>query len=220
MRRIKKFEEFVLYHKTNEDLSIILKGLEVNREDNILGIGADQAFAMLLPGAHVTAMDIVESQVRYMRYQAELIREGDYRSFLYNRTSRLSKELDILIRRKVSDSETNFFTKDVFKKIKKNINSLDIKHSCILDEVERSDGFNKVYLSNVFGFGSISYSEIPEALEKISQKLPVEGLIYASNGQTILDHRKKLEELPLKIDAMKNFRLTDHSWNPLVLRKV
>ena len=62
-----------IYARTNEDLTAIVKGLDVNPADYILAVGGsgDQAFALLENAKRVLAVDAEDQQVCHMRQLME-----------------------------------------------------------------------------------------------------------------------------------------------------
>ena len=116
----------------------------------------------------------------------------------------------------MSREGTQFFSEEMFNKIRDNIDSLVIKHSCISKEIKDGYKFNKIYFSNVLGSFMGSW-DTDEVIENIAKTLPKDGLIYASNGLTVLDIVKRTKGLDL--DVNQSFKIMDENWNALVFRK-
>jgi len=207
------------YARTNENLVSIVKGLDVGPEDYILAVGGsgDQAFALLEYVGKVLAVDIEQYQVSRMLKQAESLRYGDYESFLRRRMRYYkNKGLDGLFELE-KKSGTGYFDKERLDRIREKLPTLDIRKADILDVCQNENGFTKVYLSNAL---TGHHDELGPKLKLISQSIPLEGLVYASNGITI---NEALNETGFIIDRFLSritYFIGDSNWDPIVLRKI
>jgi hypothetical protein len=87
---------------------------------------------------------------------------------------------------------------------------LEIYSGDILDFCNSTHQINKIYLSNAI---SEQPSELRPKLARVSDCLPIGGLIYASNGNDICE---AMENTGLEVCSIG---LEDFPWNPLVLVK-
>lgn len=213
-----------MYARTNEDLKSIVAGLDVRPKDYILAVGGsgDQAFALIERARRVLAVDTEAHQVYHMGRMAELIKEGDYRGFLYARTGGSDPCL-FLDEPDLSDTVrwemhhgSKYFTLERFERIRNNLGNLQFRQGEIVETTQIEEGFNKVYLSNALGKEHITGENIREALIKISQRLPVGGLVYVSDHVAIYDC---LDGCGLESDELLTARANDKGWFPMVLRK-
>jgi len=78
------------YYRTNENPRAVLAGLDAQKEDNIVAVGAslDNAIAMLTMGPNIVAIDKSRWQIKYMHEQVELIKDKDYAGFMRNRSKK------------------------------------------------------------------------------------------------------------------------------------
>ena len=220
--------------KTNEDLIAIVKGLDVKPEDFILAIGGsgDQALALSEYARKVIAVDIDKSQVKHMSRLVKLLERGDYNRFLNERSVsanmlRIPNEVSKLLGVGMGDGRF-YFNPTNLKRIRKRLEVLEIREESILDTIKKEYGFNKIYLSNALGMDKIpgenhnmeniiKYDDIPKVLQLIKEKLPEDGLVYVSNGETIVDF---LDGHELQLDRYLTQFAKDPRWIPIVFRKV
>ena len=134
------------YSFTNESPDAIIKGLDLNLDDEVLAIAGsgDQAFAMLGLCRKVNVFDSNLTQLKYVRRRKRAIEEGDLESFLEYHMKLEDRTL------------ANFFRdENRFRRIKENINSLQIPdypiEASMLNLYPQLLTANKVYLSNCFG---------------------------------------------------------------------
>lgn len=187
-----------MFARTNEDLPSIVRGMDVRPLDYILAVGGsgDQAFALLEYAQRVKAVDLEHYQVHHIREQAKSITEGDCESFWTRR------------------GEIGYFDRDRVGRLKHKILFFEVAEDDIVNVCQAENGFNKVYLSNaVKGHPD----ELTLRLRAICQNLPDQGLIYASNGETIHD---ALNGSGFVLDEVLTARTLDENWHPIVLRKV
>jgi len=146
---------YVKYRTTNENLTSIVLGLDPKPEDFILAIGGsgDQGFALIGAGegTRVLALDSDKFQVDYMRRNQELIRKGEFKKFLRNRTIESKKKR---IRNTLKDhlefereSGTKYFTREKLEEIRNRIENIIIEEGEIFSRAKEG-GFSKAYLSN------------------------------------------------------------------------
>lgn len=213
-----------MYARTNENLKSIVAGLDVQPKDYILAVGGsgDQAFALIERARRVLAVDTEAYQVNHMRRMAELIKEGDYRGFLYARTGGSDPHLFLnepdlsdIVRWEMHHG-SKYFTLEKFERIRKNLGNLQFRQGEIVETTQTEDGFNKVYLSNALGKDHITGENAREALIKISKRLPVDGLVYVSDHVAIFDY---LDGCGLEREELLTARTSDKGWCPIVLRK-
>lgn len=104
---------------------------------------------------------------------------------------------------------------------------MQIEHSPILEAIMNHE-FNKIYLSNAVGHRSLYHyflfdnskfgDSVRQIMKEISQRLPKDGLIYATNGKAIWDKINTVYDLI--IDEALSSIAVDSSWRPLVFRKI
>jgi len=189
------------YLRTNENLETIVAGLAVKPDDYIVAIGGsgDQAFALLEYVKRVLAVDISQRQITHMKKQVACLEEKDYVTFFKRRGDR------------------KYFDTGRLGNIREKLSGLEIRKADIFDVCMNERGFNKVYLSNAL---SGHPDELRPCLSIISQSIPIEGLVYASNGINI---NGALDGTGLAIDkhlAHLIFFLEDRNWDPIILRKL
>jgi hypothetical protein len=204
------------YTSTNEKLNAIVLGLGVEPKDYILTIGSsgDQAFAFLETARKVLAVDVEEDQCNYIRKQMKSLADEDYVTFLERRLNAVCYG-DVLDEDgKLRDPVTRYFNRKRLEIIRKRLPRLKIKRAEILDTCRKKRGFNKIYLSNsLMGHPD----ELRPKLQIVSNSIPVGGLVYASNGETISE---SLDGSGFALDERLTSLIEDRNWHPIVLRKV
>ncbi len=185
--------------KTNEDLPSIFRAMEPRPDDYILAVGGAgcQAFMLLEYAGRVLAVDEEPTQVKYIIKRAGSIREGDYDAF-----------------RKSGNKD--YFNNERLDRIRAKIltpGSFDVMEGDIVDACRSMTGFNKVYLSNAL---SGHPDELGPRICAVSENLPKGGLVYASNGETII---RALDGSGLAFDELLAAITQDERWHPIVLIK-
>jgi len=210
-----------IYARTNEDLDSIVRGLNVSPRDYIIAVGGsgDQAFALLENARRVLTVDIEYEQVNHIKQQATSLIRGDYYNFLMRKLGDFSPiflfpkaDIQELIKNEMSQG-TKYFNQERLDRIRRKIFALEVREADILDVCQTERGFNKVYLSNVLEGHP---DELEGKLKLVAQNLPIEGLIYASNGQTIVN---ALNGCGLMFDEVLTAKTRDENWHPIILRK-
>lgn len=199
---------------TNENLSSIVKGLDVKPDDSIIAIAGsgDQAFALLEYAKKVLAVDREPFQVKYMNQMIEFIRNGDYESFLKSHTDWIWYEREII---EEESFPTNYLNPERIERVRKKLDSLKVREGDIFDVIGQEEGFNKVYLSNMGGSKFSPY--FCRLIKGVSDKLPSGGLIYISSGK---EKGKSMDICPeLVVDEHLSY-LAREKWLPAVFRKI
>ena len=183
--------------RSNEDLPSILRGMDVNPSDYILAVGGsgDQSFALLEYVQRVKALDIDRYQVTHINKQADCISRQDYEGF-WKRSK-----------------GNGYFDRERLDRLNSRIQFFEIVMGDIIDICQSETGFNKVYLSNAL---TGHPDELTPKLRKLWQSLPLGGLAYASNGNTIYD---ALNGSGFIFDEFLTSLTRDENWNPIILRK-
>ncbi|PJE81798.1 hypothetical protein COU58_00530 [Candidatus Pacearchaeota archaeon CG10_big_fil_rev_8_21_14_0_10_32_42] len=135
------------YKETNESLESILKGMDVNSSDSILGImgSGHQGLAMVSKGCKVNLFDYEKDQIEYFY---KII------NFLKNEKNSDQSCSDFLIRKLNKKSPKEFFSSiQNIKEIRKNANRLSFFGPIDLFNLNIDfENYNKVYLLNVLGY--------------------------------------------------------------------
>lgn len=190
------------YGHTNESLTGIVSAMDLSKDDHILAVAGsgDQTFAMLEFGCRVTAVDISQKQLDFMRQRVETLNNRNYESFL--KTGGSCDYVDgsghwgsrgHWISRK-SERDDYFYGEDNerLKRIRQNLGGLVIEKRNVLDLAQSAGGFTKIYLSNILLFNSIllfnegKSRSVAEVLKRTGENLPADGLIYMANHQIVL----------------------------------
>ena len=180
---------FTLAHaSTNESLEAVIAGMNVRPEDRILSIGGsgDQAFAFLEKGAGVVVVDNNPKQVDLIRQKAKLLRNENYNGFLRAGLSEayLANPTD------ESHMARNRYLRKRLPAIRERLDKLDILgEEDIFRAVSALNGYNKVYLSTVFGQMDISDNyKIRERLALVAENLSAGSLVYVGDHNVIVDY--------------------------------
>ncbi|MBI2631830.1 DUF3419 family protein [Candidatus Pacearchaeota archaeon] len=187
------------YSCSNENLSGIVLGLDLTPNDSVLAVGGsgDQAFAFLEFVRKVKIVDINPIQIEFIRQKAQSLRIGNNDEFLrvdgngvadgfiYGEYNPDLRKFDNIRKRK-------YFAEDDPKRLRRiqaNLDNLIISDPMdIIELAQREKGFNKIYLSNAFGYKSYSHVfNVSQILENIARNLPLDGLVYVANHDLISD---------------------------------
>jgi hypothetical protein len=254
-RRKWKMSEGVLYSSTNENLEGLIAGLDVKPEDIILAVGGcgDQAFALLEIAGRVIVADSNSSQIELIRKRAKLLQDEDYQRFLNveevgSADGCFSGEhMPQMIQANKKRRYIYFSSEGRLEMIRKNLGNLEIREPVDIIEVSKSTEHNKIYLSNILGFGEL-FCDVT-VLKDIAQHLPQNGLVYVANHNDLCERRadvlykkltgqkkeylRKMEdwfaipkpdflppELILDMDFTRRARMDERFWDPGVYRKI
>lgn len=218
--------ENLMYRHTNESLTSIIRGLDVNETDDIISVcgSGDQAFALLEYANSVLALDISELQVAYSLNRAEMLKEGDTDGFFarpwYNdhNFKRANKYLS-----KGSIISKILPVKSRAEKIRAKLGKIEIKHADdFLGEVKEGR-FSKAYLSNILGWsggGLEKHEERANFMKRLAPMLRSPGLIYISNMNENwrFDGIEGLE-LDKEHTKIANLLNRNEYWDPCVYRR-
>ena len=187
-----------MFARTNEDLPSIVRGMDVNSSDYILAVGGsgDQALALLEYAQRVKAVDLEHHQVYHIGEQVKSISKRDCKSFWTRRRKK------------------GYFDRERIARLKLKIPFFDVVEGDIVDVCQSENGFSKVYLSNALKGHP---DELTPRLRLIWANLSNQGLVYASNGETI---HNALSGSGFVFDELLTSRTRDKNWHPIVLRKV
>lgn len=182
------------YTCTNENLKAIVTGLDIQSTDRVLAVAGsgDQALAILETASFVKAVDIVQDQVDFFRGRVQALVNGDYNAFLNVNNfgtcdGFVSGTYMPEVAKFMLDMRNKYFLEgNRLKRIQTSLGNLVIlNHKDILEVAQTEEGFSKIYLSNVFGNTHSNYWPISETLRNIALRLPVNGLIYVSNHDSL-----------------------------------
>ncbi len=220
---------------TNESLKAIMAGLDVSEKDCILSIcgSGDQAFAMLEKAKRVTVVDRNKDQIEYFKRRAGKLYHGFFELFLD--TGKIPTDW---IDEECLSSRDEYFSKQKLENIRKNLMNQKAKREIVGNIFllnPKKGRFNKVYLSNSLDYVNFDpnlYS-VRERLQKISDNLTNEGLIYVTKWD-IFEEQSRIKNYPLLYNAglRINVELTRKArtlqgkegyysaiWSPAVLQK-
>ncbi len=207
------------YKVTNESLDGIVQGLDLQPSDQVLAIcgSGDQAFAMLEHVASVLAIDKQPSQVDLARYRLECLAKGDYEGFLLS-GSRFGKFTDL------DKRDAYFRSPGRLETIRSKLLNLTILEKQLSEAITLRP-FTKYYLSNVIGDYISSMKLILELMQRMTDHLPVGGLIYMADGEKLKTsdctyHSKLPHNLQEDKDLTRKAALHEELWMPVVFRKV
>ena len=164
------------FRYTNESLSSIIEGLQINESDNVLSIAGsgDQPFAILEHAGEVLAVDIDTDQINYVARRMEFLKMGYVEKFFNPLPKKImnrypEKELLARLTRK-------YFSRNI-EIIRKKLPKLNIS---VADIYDVKDGvFSKIYLSNAHSKDG----------ENIAHLLKTNGLLLEMTGGYILNFK-------------------------------
>lgn len=222
------------YSVSNESLTAIVYGLDLNQADVVYGIGGsgDVLFAALEYVDSVVGIDNNPIQVQLMKERAELLRQSDYNSFLniedigdydgcFNRRMPGLAEFNLKRRnayfRRQGINRVDQTPYNRLSRISEKIDRLTIIEGDFFEEAAKSEGFSKLYLSN-FVADSIWPSaadngQMEPCLKQMLKTLRNGGLVYFSIPDFFMNvvkyhlDRWSRDEMPHRFILEK--RLTD-----------
>jgi len=206
------------YRATNESLDGIVQGLDLQPQDQVLAIcgSGDQAFAILEHAASVLAIDKQPPQVELARYRQECLLRGDTDGFLLS-TSRF-----VEIKTLADKRDAYFRSPGRLEAIRARLLNLTIVEKNLKEAIHLRP-FTKYYLSNVLGDYISSMQVILELMQRMTDHLPVGGLIYLKDNTENFNPTYTWK-LPanLREDKELTRKAASHEelWSPVVLRKV
>jgi len=207
----------IFYAVTNESPAAVIAGLDITRADEILMIGADQAFAALQFANLVIIEDKDPYYLETVKERKALLAAGDDEGFLNLDTP--NDPVNVFLKRR----NAYFREPSRLPAIRKQLFRLTIAEpGDIIEYAESHPRFHKIYVSNAIGSGKYSQTLASiEALNRLSKILDPQDLIYVTahypNWESELSADLQLdEELSEKA---KRFEQTEF-WNPRVYRKM
>jgi hypothetical protein len=191
--------EDVAYTATNENLDGIVGALRICPKDSVLTIGGsgDQAIAFLEKASKVFSVDSSPAQTDFFRKRVACLQRGDVDNFFdtgpygsrdgfLHGSHSLEKAQYFRERRK-----EYFLWRDRLSKIRPKLPALEISDpGDVLSVASTTDGFTKIYLSNIWGWGigNLSMAFVMDCLANMGERLPENGLVYVTNHSTISAH--------------------------------
>ncbi len=186
-----------MYVCTNESLSSIVKGLDIQPTDNVFAVGGsgDQAFAILEYANSVTLIDYLPEAVDFIKKRVDFLKQGKLEEFLYFKSNPASEG--------TKTRNKYFLSKNRLQKITSKLDNLTIIQSdVVLSEISKEN--NKIYLSNALGYnGYESLYNAKETLTNISNNMPIDGLIYVTNHEDLV---AKEPLIGRKVDKWEKFK--------------
>lgn len=193
---------YSLFMTTNESLDAIVKGLEINGNDDILAVcgSGDQAFAMLEYAGSVVAVDMDREQVEYATGRMNALKNGDFKKFN-------------------PMAEKYFLEQGRVGVIAGKLEMLEIRmgelQHCIAPGV-----FSKAYISNIMGYSEslCNEKECRALMQMLAERLRAPCIVYASNGSSWFHPGRShilQEDGWLTNEAKKH----ESNWKPIVYRR-
>lgn len=180
---------------TNESLPPIMAGLDVGPRDNVLAIAGsgDQAFAILENASKVTAIDSSSQQIEYIIRRVDHLADGRNDLFLscgVMGTRRSSSERFLKTREE-------YFDESRLDRIRAKLNCLELKCGDLFGYALANTGHNKIYFSNAFTYSGLLFNSLfdrKKILGNVAENLPMEGLIYFADGNSLSKHPDSIPE--------------------------
>lgn len=187
--------EGLLYSSTNENLEGLVVGLDVKPEDRIIAVGGcgDQAFALLENAGSVIVVDSNPAQIELIRKRTKLLQDGDYQRFLKVEEVGSAdgcfsgEQMPEIVQANEKRRGIYFSNEGRLERARKNLANLEIRGPIDVIEASKSTEHNKIYLSNIIGFGEM-FCDI-SVLRDIAESLPPNGLVYVSNHDNLCEKR-------------------------------
>lgn len=182
--------EYLVYNRTNEDLSAIVEGLEIKPTDRVLMCcGAGNAlFASLALTSHVKGVDINKQQIEYTFERTRMLTKRDYYGFFGlddlgdKKFDRPLNEKDICYLLGIEDEipvEDIDFSQQFpkFELMRSRVGGLSLESGDFYDVLAREAGdYNKIFISNILALVA------EEKMRHIINSLPVGAVIYFSGN--------------------------------------
>lgn len=162
------------YRYSGESIEAVVSTLSPSNSDRVLALcgSGDHAFALLENAGFVDAVDFNLNQVLYAQWRAEQLRQGRYEQFLGCRGSPSSPEL--------SERNDYFRVAGRLNRIRKNLKNLRIRKKDLFDALnEDENSVTRIFLSNLFSFGTITTEEMQLFVSGIS-RIPDEAIVYST----------------------------------------
>ncbi|MFA5887977.1 MAG: hypothetical protein WC852_04680 [Candidatus Nanoarchaeia archaeon] len=167
------------YPYTNESLDAVVKGLDVQSSDDIIGVlgSGDQAFAMIEYANSVLAVDNNKVQVAYAQERKAMLREGNIERFLHPEclpeiTGKYKGHMDSIV---------DYFSQPGrLERIRQKLDLLEIKKTANVLDKMKEGRFSKAYLSNIIGFNGFMIKPNAQKafVKELANRLRMPGLIY------------------------------------------
>lgn len=188
-------ENGLQYSCGNESLDAIVSGLDIQPDDVILAVAGsgDQPLALLERAAKVIAVDINPVQIELLKKRLELLKKGDYNGFLsIEERGEADGCFSGHYMEPLEQANRKFREKyfmDRFGILAKKIGNLEVLEPMDVLRAIQERSFSKAYLSNVLGFESSLSSR--NLLYALSERLPINGLVYVSNHDDLVRDRSQ-----------------------------
>ena len=215
------------YSITNESLSAIMEGLQIQQGDRVLAVcgSGDQAFAMLELADRVVAFDCREEQVEFALYKLKLLERGEFEEF--------RAIDDIRLRAKTRFTRRDYFTTERLERIREHAGRLETEVANLYSLPLRFLGLNaytKLYLSNAWAHSAgVENFEVEDndflaaTLNRVLRSLCIGGLLYVTETRLFT---LRITKFPLSLHEELSetalYREREGSiwiWNPAVYVK-
>ncbi|MCF7865901.1 hypothetical protein K9L67_04105 [Candidatus Woesearchaeota archaeon] len=213
------------YLATNETINSPVKGLDPKSDDRILSIigSGDQIFAMLefIEKGQIIATDHWQPQIDYLNYRIDRLLNGKIDEFSGKKIPYpfIIKGKEYAINGKKTNFDNirrrlNYFENEKrIEKIKKNINNLKIIQTATKIQDFYDENYNKIFFSN-----AITYTK---DIQKLLNKLPINGLIYFSESNNNKEINTENSRLILDQNLTNKARNIEKTWyKPTTYRKI
>lgn len=134
----------IVYIHTNENLDLLIKGLNPSPKDNILSVcgSGDQVFALLDKGAKISAIDTSYYQIQYSKKRLQSLSKKDFEDFFILKNNRFYDPFSN------GDFWEKYSRKINLENLNKNKDKINFLQGDIFSSGLDLSFFNKVYLSN------------------------------------------------------------------------
>ncbi|MBI4919051.1 DUF3419 family protein [archaeon] len=214
----------VSYSCTNESLSAIVEGLDLQPKDSVLAVAGsgDQAFAMLERGCKVKLVDRDSYQLDLVKLRIEALQSENQDLFFKSGDGGFFSK----------HRKEYFSEKTRLESIRKNLCNLEILPPQDIFEIPPFEAFSKIYLSNAIDY--LFSKEKPYYFTRLTELLLPRGLIYVSNSDCLVtteldktsfidlisSHLKIAEDLTEKAKKHEFELRPSCAWKPIVFQKV
>jgi len=183
------------YACSNESLDSITEGLDIQPSDVVIAVAGsgDQPLAILEKAEKVIAIDMNPAQIDLVKRRIELLKRRDYSGFL-DAEERGEADgwvsghyMEPLVQANRKARERYFTENRRIEAVARKLGRLEVLEPISFLEAVQKNQFSKAYLSNILGCGN-SLSLDDKLLSVLSEKLPINGLVYVSNHDDLVRH--------------------------------
>ncbi|NCO17823.1 hypothetical protein AUJ61_00655 [Candidatus Pacearchaeota archaeon CG1_02_30_18] len=203
---------YISFPYTNENLEAIIKGMQINSEDYVLGImgSGQQGLAMIEKGAKADLIDYDFTQIEYFR---KMLR------FLKNNKNSYESCKKILMSWE-GPSKNYFSLNERIFNIRKNLDNLKIlEKGDIFSLKTEFSRYNKVYLSNSTDYKCQDYLKNQKKFIQFGKNFNQKTTFYLSRSVFESNRKLKKEGFRINEDLTKKSNKIEMGWKPQIIVK-